>query len=221
MLLIGDIHGKWTEYAKLLDVYRPDRSVQLGDFGWGFDPSPTQDQIDQLHYAMDNFGGDNRYIRGNHDNPAACLDHKYCIDDATYDEDTGIFYLGGASSIDREWRTPGKNWWPDEELSIDQLFKAVDTYEAAKPRVVLTHECPEDVVGHLMLHYRNEYSSRTRQALDSMWALHQPEIWVFGHWHIHVDQTIGNTRFMCLEELQVAQLDLDTLEINHKARYND
>jgi len=36
ILLIGDVHGKWEQYADLLKKYSPDRSIQIGDLGWGF-----------------------------------------------------------------------------------------------------------------------------------------------------------------------------------------
>ena len=202
MLLIGDIHGKWNSYAQILETHKPDRSVQLGDFGWGFNPQPVQDSINKLHHAMDTFGNDNRYIRGNHDNPTECKSHQYCIDDATFEEDTGIFYLGGASSIDAAWRTQGLDWWEDEELSYDELQKAIDLYETSKPRVMLTHECPEDVIGYMAGWYKQEYRSRTRDALGSMWSIHKPELWVFGHWHTSVTANFDGCQFTCLNELE-------------------
>jgi hypothetical protein len=212
MLLIGDVHGLWTQYAHILDVVRPDRSVQLGDFGIGF-ANEDPEALAHVHEVMDTRGGSNRYIRGNHDNPQACEADPRWIPDATVDEQYGIFYMGGALSIDREWRISGRSWWPDEELSHSELFDAMDVYEQTKPRIVFTHECPEDVVPYLFNWYKRELPSRTRQALGSMWSIHQPELHVFGHWHSHIDVTIGRTRFVCLDELQAATLDLNTLDL--------
>lgn len=180
MLLIGDIHGKWEDYARTLEIYNPERSVQLGDYGIGFHGEDPE-RLEQVRYAMDNFGGDNRYIRGNHDNPESCRADPRCIADATFEEDTGIFYLGGAWSIDHAWRTEGIDWWRDEELSYDELQAAIDVYERAKPRVVLSHECPEDIIGYMANWYKQDFRSRTRDALGSMWSIHKPELWVFGH----------------------------------------
>lgn len=202
LLLIGDVHGKWEQYAKILEKYEPERSVQVGDFGIGFVPE-DEERLEQVRYAMDNFGaGNNRYIRGNHDNPQSCREDPRCIADATFEEDTGIFYLGGAWSIDHAWRTPGIDWWPDEELSMDELYAAIDVYERVKPRMVVTHECPEDIIGHMCPWYRREYPSRTRDALASMWSIHKPEKWVFGHWHTTVVNTIDDCKFICLNELE-------------------
>jgi predicted phosphodiesterase len=202
LLLIGDIHGKWEQYAKILEVYNPDRSVQAGDFGIGF-RGEDPERLEQVRYAMDNFGtGNNKYIRGNHDNPQACKEDPRWIPDATFEEDTGIFFLGGAWSIDRGWRREGDNWWADEELSMDELYAAIDVYEKVKPRVVVTHECPEDIIGYMCPWYRREYPSRTRDALGSMWSIHKPEMWVFGHWHTTVTAHFDGCQFTCLNELE-------------------
>lgn len=207
MLLIGDVHGKWREYARILEVYQPERSVQVGDFGIGFNGENRLDR-DQLKYAMANFGADNRYIRGNHDNPEACREDPFWIPDATFEEDTGIFYLGGAWSIDHAWRTVGVDWWADEELSIDELHAAIDLYEKSKPEVVISHECPEDIVGYMMPWYRREFPSRTRDALGSMWSLHRPRLWIFGHWHSSVTATFDSCQFTCLNELETMSINI-------------
>lgn len=207
MLLIGDIHGLWENYARILEVYRPQHSVQVGDFGIGFHREDPV-RLEQVRYAMDNFGTNNRYIRGNHDNPAACLADPRWIPDASFDEVHGIFYLGGAFSIDQAFRTPGLSWWEDEELSMDALYAAMDVYEAARPRIVITHECPESIVPHMFNWYKTEWPSRTRQALDAMLAMHQPELWVHGHWHGSRDQVHGTTRFICLDELEHVMVDI-------------
>lgn len=207
MLLIGDIHGKWEEYARTLEVYMPERSVQLGDYGIGF-KGENPERLEQVRYAMDHFGTDNRYIRGNHDNLSACVEDPRWIRDATFEDETGIFYLGGAWSIDRGWRIEGANWWADEELSMDELYAAIDVYEAAKPRVVLTHECPEDIIGYMCPWYRRDYPSRTRDALGSMWSIHKPELWVFGHWHTSVTASFEGCQFTCLNELETMMIDV-------------
>lgn len=212
MMLIGDIHGKWQAYSEILKTANVDRTVQVGDFGWGFhgqDTGVMPGRVLALETAMDTYnGGDNRYIRGNHDNPAMCKQHRFCIDDLTYEPDTGIMFMGGAWSIDRAWRTEGIDWWADEELSYNDLQTAIDVYESVKPRIMVTHECPEDVVGKMFPWYRKEFSSRTRDALGTMFYLHKPELWVFGHWHTNADRVVDNTRFVCLNELNTMLVDV-------------
>lgn len=211
LLLIGDIHGKWEQYGALLHKLRGqyDRSVQVGDFGWGFSDQDLWNtaRTDQLHEVMDK--GDNKYIRGNHDNPAMCKTHKYCIDDVTYEADTDIMYIGGAYSIDKLYRQiHNLDWWEDEELNMQDLQLAIDTYEQVKPKIMVTHEAPESVVPELFHWYKKEFPSDTRAAFQHMFELHQPDIWVFGHWHQDIDVTINGTRFVCLNELSHLILDV-------------
>lgn len=201
MLLIGDIHGKWNQYIDILREHRPENSVQLGDFGIGFHGEDPE-KVKQLKSDMNEFGDNNKFIRGNHDNLSVCKTHESWIPDATFDDDHGIFYLGGALSIDRAIRYEGIDWWGDEELSYDELYSAIDVYEKSKPRIVLSHECPEDIIGYMMNYYKAEFQSRTRQALSSMWSIHKPELWVFGHWHTSVTATFDGCQFTCLNELE-------------------
>ena len=217
LLLIGDLHGKWQEYSKILEIHSPDRSIQIGDFGWGFvdhqtrlynpdDPRTANEYF--VETAMEDLHGDHKYFRGNHDNPGLCAEHRFCLPDVHYEEDTGIMIIAGADSIDKSMRTEGYNWWADEELSWDAFYKAMDLYEEKKPRIVLTHDGPESIIPYMFEWYRQEFPSRTRQALDSMFALHQPELWVFGHWHTSTTYHKNGTKFVCLAELEAMKLEV-------------
>ena len=203
------MHGLWTGFSTLLNREKPEACVQVGDFGWGFhgqDSPKMQRSVAQVEASMTKWNV--RYIRGNHDNPGMCREHSFCIPDGTYDEATGIFYVGGALSIDRARRTLGIDYWDDEELSYDALFDLIDVYEKVKPRIVISHECPESIIGHMMDFYKQDFHSRTRQALDSMFAIHQPEQWIFGHWHNDVTYEKDGTVFRCLNELSCMEIDI-------------
>jgi len=50
--------------------------------------------------------------------------------------------LGGAVSLDKAVRTPGRDWWPEEEITVRQAGAVI----AAGPAdVMITHECPAGV----------------------------------------------------------------------------
>jgi hypothetical protein len=89
--------------------------------------------------------------------------------------------------------------WPDEEHSAQDLQVLLEMYMLHRPRRVVSHEGPASAVAALFRprHYR---PSVTSQALDAMLRLHQPEEWIFGHWHARRDERDGKTRFICLEE---------------------
>lgn len=205
MIIIGDIHGKIKPYKELLDKFKiryPAHStVQLGDFGAGFV------QIPELP--------DNSYfIRGNHDDPAKCRESKHYLGDYGYTEIDGwkVFYLSGAWSIDRIYRTENISWWADEELSIPELNKAVELYMKVKPDLVISHDGPKiatrELAGRYWLNINPDGTredpvrpTRTGQALSAMWESHEPKQWFFGHWHDDYKVRIGRTTFQCLDEL--------------------
>lgn len=50
--------------------------------------------------------------------------------------------LGGAHSIDRQLRTPGQDWWPQEAITTTQALAAIAQGQAD---VMVTHDCPSGV----------------------------------------------------------------------------
>lgn len=208
---IGDVHGKYERYRAILENSPP--SIQVGDLGVGFrrlgGHRDGEFQRNPPYYAMHPH---HRFIRGNHDNPGECKKNSQYIPDGTIEND--IMFIGGAVSIDKKLRTEGYSWWPDEELSTEELNRLVDVYAVTKPRIMVTHDCPESIaeimvgLGGVGLKLEPEFASRTRQALQAMLEIHRPEIWLFGHWHVPFDQVINGTRFICLAELQAIDLEV-------------
>lgn len=204
--LIGDVHGKFNRYKAIIKDGPP--SIQVGDMGVGF--RRTFDGINGNKGEYTNnppydlmLANAARFIRGNHDNPSVCDRHSQCIQDGSIE--SGVMFIGGAQSVDRQFRTEGYDWWPDEELSIEELGDLIDVYVGAKPRVMITHDCPEEVAEAMEAHSgrrKLDLQSRTRQALQSMWSAHSPELWVYGHWHYSFDHVLRGTRFVCLAELE-------------------
>jgi hypothetical protein len=131
-----------------------------------------------------------------------------CIPDGTIED--GVMFIGGAWSIDRAHRLEGYSWWPDEQCSQEQLNKFVDKAMAEKPRVIISHDCPEGIVPALFLnHSKQHIHTRTGQALEAIRQLAPPKLWVWGHWHESKDSIIEGTHFICLAELETVDLDLE------------
>jgi len=194
MRFIGDIHGDIGSYAKM--VRGADESVQIGDFGIGFLNRTLYQQIDDVQRS-----GKHRFIRGNHDDPTLCKERPGYIPDGTFDSERSILYIGGAWSIDYRWRTPGLDWWPDEELSVAELARMHELAVYHKPRIMITHDCPTSIAWEFFIEVRgkNQYKTRTAEAFEGMFIQHKPELWIFGHWHESVDRVIDGTRFVCLD----------------------
>lgn len=210
---IGDVHGKYKQYEKLISECS--HSVQVGDMGIGFFKFRGSEVVKMKNPSFDKMmKGSHRFIRGNHDNPQHCLNHPCCISDGAFEVISGkkIYYLGGAVSIDKVYRTEGMDWWPDEELSAERLKIEVDLYKEIQPDIVVTHDCPESIARQMMdilnIYDKEKYPSRTRQALESMFYFHKPKLWIFGHWHKDVRFNQVGTDFQCLGELSYRDVDL-------------
>lgn len=207
---IGDIHAHWAGYATV--IANVDYTFQVGDFGMGF---PGYD----FPEFMLKTPGVHRFIRGNHDDPAACKKHPWYLGDYGYlaefgDYKGGIGYIGGAWTPDFYKRTEGIDWWNDEELEYRALDKAIFMVEALRPKILVTHDCPRELKKKYL--GRNRYldnngdrfrDTRTDNALQVLFERHQPDIWIFGHYHYRFDDRINGTRFICLEKFGVLDIE--------------
>lgn len=211
--LIGDIHGAVNDYKAYSIGNFDGPTIQVGDFGIGFG------QSDYWHESVNDFHSDgtHRFIRGNHDNPAVCKEMTGWIRDGKIEND--VMFVGGAWSIDNPdappgWyqRTEGVDWWPEEECSMQQFQHFIDVYATVKPRVMITHDCPQ-CISHEMFFNSGfltgpEYRTRTAQALEAMLNIHQPDEWYFGHWHKTMQYQYGRTMFHCIGILDYVDVEL-------------
>lgn len=216
--IVGDIHGKFNDYSFFSlgvgrtyhrgDTPPPEHSIQIGDFGIGFYSSYWHESVNEWMKVNPN----HRFIRGNHDDPDMVKTMNNYIPDGTVEGDK--MFIGGAWSIDHNMRTPGKDWWFDEELTIEELNNLIDIYEKVKPRYMFTHDCPTAIAWEmfiskgLSLGGSTQIKTRTGEALQAMFEIHKPEKWFFGHWHQTRNQNILGTEFQCLGELDYVDVDL-------------
>jgi hypothetical protein len=206
--LIGDIHG--AAYSYEMAVKSKSNTIQIGDFGLGFYPCYGMDDAPaayrgdkQLNKILNS--GNHYFIRGNHDNPKVCRDNPRWIPDGHIHEN--MMFIGGAWSIDRGGRTQGLDWWSDEELSMSAFYDMMDIYEKAKPEIMITHDAPTIVASKLWkIGFGYHAPSRTNQALDSMFAMHKPKQWFFGHHHMHDQRTVDGCDFRCININEVVEL---------------
>jgi len=202
IVIIGDVHGKWNEYSKILNKYPNEISIQIGDCGVGFPKSP------ELILPKNAF-----WFRGNHDNPDTAKNHPNHLGDfgSKIIDGIKIFWVAGSWSIDQQFRIPGWTWWEDEELSIRELETAMEQYLKVKPDVMLTHDTAGPFASKILSKYSIMgdglvYPTRTGQALSAMFEAYQPKLWVCGHYHASVTEIIKGTKFICLNELESLEL---------------
>lgn len=187
--IIGDVHGKYKQYHRLLRKAK--FTLQVGDFGFDY---TTLKGVDARRHKI---------LGGNHDNYNDIGNWPHFLGDYgvhTVEGFGDIFFVRGGFSIDRHFRVEGIDWWKAEELDMGECYSALLEYERIKPNFVVTHECPSTIVPHVTASSQI-MPSRTKQLLERMFAIHQPKMWVFGHYHRSWSKTIDGTKFVCLNEL--------------------
>lgn len=196
--LIGDVHGDVQALRKARGDHQ--NAIQIGDLGYGFAEGNSR----KLDHWLRHKGG-MRFFRGNHDHPTRCRRHPQHLASGWHEE--GFFVVGGGLSIDWQRRVEGRSWWRDEEHSKRELDELVQAFEANRPRLVLSHEAPP-VATDGMFNPQLKFESATAQALQAMWSVWQPDLWVFGHWHRTREARHGKTLFVCLGEKQARDIHL-------------
>jgi predicted phosphodiesterase len=192
LLVIGDVHGKINDYWKLVK-HRKGSSIQVGDFGFKKQHDWFLSNID---YSK------NQINFGNHDD-YSFLYEPHSLSDWSFANESKVMTVRGAYSIDKAYRTENKDWWINEELNYEEMQNAIDFYSLNKPKIMITHDCPDYARRYL---FGTRDKSITSNGLQQMFESHQPDIWVFGHHHRSKNETINGTRFICLAELQTMVL---------------
>ena len=191
--LIGDVHGKYKRYHEIIrEKDRHPYTIQLGDFG--FDYGTVFNVDDEKH----------KIIGGNHDHYDRIIHIPHYFGDFGYSCLNGVnfFYYRGAYSIDRQYRTIGIDWWEDEQNDIETFMKARELYREIKPDIFLAHDCPDFMVPEYIGPYAKRYENITGWALGELYKIHQPKLFIHGHYHVSKTTQYGDTKFVCLNELE-------------------
>lgn len=102
-----------------------------------------------------------------------------------------ILVVGGADSIDKEYRTPGVSWWEEETLSAEEIKQVVDIVEKDnKFDYVLTHTCPDKFL-HRYLRGVSKYNDPVALFLDNIYEMIEFSEWHHGHLHQDLGFTTG------------------------------
>lgn len=107
-----------------------------------------------------------------------------------------VLSLGGAASVDKAWREPGVSWWPDEEITDEQVKAAIMGAARDEPAdLMLTHETPEhtpvravqEILRTNPMGFPDDalYDSlNSRSRVGKVWAMNHPELSIHGHMHV-------------------------------------
>lgn len=209
--LIGDTHGSFVNIERLNNT-SDSIIIVLGDFGFIWDKNRMYNELYKLQKTMADRNNILLFVDGNHEN-FELLDTFPVIDkfggkvrrikdnifhlmrgEVFNIENKSFFVMGGANSIDKEWRLNRVSWWAEEDITARDIENGLDNLEKVNNTVdyVLTHTCPQDV--KLRLGFKTLYDSRNEIILQKFENLIIFKHWYFGH--MHIDETISN--FTCL-----------------------
>jgi len=201
IVLAGDWHG---DVGRGLDAIRTAAEngartiVHVGDLGVDF-PGPKRGRFEaRLGRLLVEKNVRLILSPGNHDNWSTLLKLPVGHDGLavwrsnililprggrTVVEGLTIGGLGGAYSVDQQWRTEGKDWWAEEEPTQEEAAKLV----AGGPvDVLVTHDVPWGVPMKGDFNLPPEIEARaneTRFLLRSVVDQLQPRLIFSGHWH--------------------------------------
>lgn len=135
-----------------------------------------------------------------------------------------VLSLGGASSVDKAWRTPGKDWF-ESELITEQM--ELDAIAGGRADVLLTHEAPvngtTEAANLLAANPRSfpaealTVSAAQRERVERVREAARPQIHLHGHMHVHGERVREDgSRVVSLDRDTMAGhagvLDLTTLD---------
>lgn len=100
--------------------------------------------------------------------------------------------LGGAVSVDKDIRTEGLDWFPEEEITLQQ---AVSVMSQGQTDVVLSHDCPSGVPLTLpppdkLWLTQIDRAQRHRQRLQEIFDVIRPAYSLNGHYHMAWSKTV-------------------------------
>jgi len=137
--ITGDLHGYWDKRETFIrGLSENDILIVLGDFGWNWTP----DNLRLYKVRCTTL-----FVDGNHENfdvlnnlPTEQMfgGTVGVLKDRVYHLKRGEMYtikgkkffcFGGALSIDKDYRIPGKSWWREEQPSREEFNHALATLD--------------------------------------------------------------------------------------------
>ena len=221
--ILGDNHGDYEAvYSALKERGIRDATViHVGDGAEGF-PGWNASTAKRLNERFSSLGIEYLSIRGNHSDPdffdgRVMLPNFKLLRDYTTLHLNGQSWLlvGGAISIDRLHRLPGRTWWLGEAFELRE--------DQAQPAdVLVTHSGPEWIGpgcrNELVRAWANAEAvvgcdtliselQAERQAHEKLFRLVKPQTWYLGHFHERAEKPyLGcRTRILDCNELILHQ----------------
>lgn len=223
IFVTGDTHGSVTRLINLGYIINKDDVLFIaGDFGCIWEAYPSE--FETLHLnALASMPFTTMVVDGNHENHERLnslpVEVKYdgkvgviregkiyhCKRGEIYNiDETTIFTMGGAKSIDKNNRVDRVSWWREEIPNYGEVENAINNLSAHSNYVdyVITHTAPVSVVMKHLLTGNSIVDTGFNDDPTSVMlqnvVLDQVSFkkWYFGHWH--TDCSFEQGKFNCL-----------------------
>ena len=206
--LTGDTHGSHTinklassNFPEGLKLTKQDYVIILGDFGLIWKDEPDKNELYWMEW-LTNKPWTTLVLQGNHENNPrinslptvkkfGSIIHKYNESifffkrGEIYNIDNDIFFtMGGAISIDKDEREPGRTWWPEEIPSTAEFELGLTNLDKIDWNVdyILGHTTDNDTID-IMFNPRWKLNDAVCNYFDIIVEKINFKIFYFGHWH--------------------------------------
>lgn len=217
ILVTGDLHGDLSRLSRAAFPHEllnyQDFCIVCGDFGMIMHHNDLRDQ-QKLDWIESHLNCTLLFVDGNHECHPALKNfpivdfwggkaHKirqkiyhlvrgeiYNFHDETYNtEGFRVFAFGGAHSIDRPWRRPGVDWWPEELPSQEEFDRGWENLKSCDYRVdcIITHCAPAETQEKLLelgvIRGIDKEEASLNSFLDAVSRKVSYKQWFMGHYH--------------------------------------
>lgn len=223
--LAGDWHGniRWAQsFIREVAQFSITRIYHLGDFGvWPGEEGAKY--LDHINKTAEFFDIEIWVTPGNHEDYSQINEIKVGDDGLQWirshialiprghrwEQDGRTFVsLGGAPSIDYQMRMEGRDWWPEEMISLEEAEKVAADGHAD---IMLTHDAPDGgtfAVQRIIDTPKEQsgwsaaglsYAAEGRVLMNIAVAGVRPKLFAHGHFHVSDDSgPIIPTRYLAL-----------------------
>lgn len=218
----GDTHipidsGKLDEwhFPEQYELTKEDYLIICGDFGgvWNRDPKRAKhlDRLDDASFTT-------LWLDGNHENFGLLAEYPVDMWNGGKVQfirpsvihlmrgqvftlvGTTFFAMGGGYSIDKEWRKPGKSWWPEDMPSEEEYAEGWANLAKHDNKVdyIVTHTAPTSIV-QKYYHAGVNHEIRLNDFLEEVDKTVQYEHWYCGH--IHTDEVFDANHTLLFQKI--------------------
>ena len=213
--VLGDTHGDLEHVfhiSRMMAGHEIQALLVLGDFGFIWPEPKSSRNLDRLAKRLAEHSQTLYFVDGNHEYFPKLLEYPIADDGLRYVRPNIVHLprgtrltlkggltlaaLGGANSADRHLRVPGKEWWAEEQIQDSDLaalgHDPVDVlvgHEAPMPLPTLDRNLPE--LAAMRPPEINEYIAEGRRQFTRGFMQVRPRLFMGGHYHRHLDETLS------------------------------